>query len=540
LNNNCIVTSKNDSFNRSKYVGKIFYIEDYISVANTADARRLTDEIFKHNEIFISKYDYDGLKITWSWYSDIFQFCIKYLEILKLIEAIDLFNAENIDLVGIHPQYKKVLELYFFDKKINASHFVNRRLLFIKEISFNFLMLLYSLVSISFLSLSNKKRVGSYTGDFVYRGTGSDYRLNHLYKKYHKNKINYIEFIRETTIKNFFLNIFKRKRFAIYFTSIIYFINLFHKKSVYKKKPSNFYESIIFKYHNPNEVFIKSTNLFTKLLKAINISEMVLISFSSRSAHLRVAAKSINVKTIGIMHGLQQKEYAVYEFMESYNESMKIGCDVYGVWSPHYLNYFKKYTKIMNLENIYYSGLLRPVEKFDKINSFQRTSLTKIKVLIISEPLVSASEIVPFLKHLLKHDDIEVAIKLRPMVRDTYYEEMKVMFPQSLNLKVFDGKIEDVAHNYDVFLGSNSTAVIEASLYGKVSVLLNTKKFSDYFEMDSLIPGHLFLVKSPENLYDHIISRVNHENSLKTIIKIRDRFFGDNLDGAQWIIDQIE
>jgi len=540
LKNNCIVTSKNDSFNKSKYVGKIFYIEDYISVSNIKDARKLTDEIFKHNEAFISKYDYDGLKITWSWYSDIFQFCIKYLEILKLIKAIDLLNAENIDLVGIHPQYKKVLELYFFDKKINVSDFVNGRLLFIREILLNLLMLVYTLVSISFLLLSNKKRVGSYTGDFVYKRTGSDYRLHHLNKKYLKHKINYIEFIRETSTKNFFLNIFKRKRFAIYFTSIIYFINLFHKKSVYKKKPSNFYESIVFKYHNPNEVFIKSTNLLAKLFKAINISEMVLISFNSRNAHLRVAAKSINVKTIGIMHGLQQKEYAVYEFMESYNESMKIGCDVYGVWSPHYLNYFKKYTKIINSENIYYSGLLRPVEKFQKINSFKRTSLNKIKVLLISEPLVSASEIVPFLRQLLEHDDIEVAIKLRPMVRDAYYEEMKVIFPQSLNLKVFDGKIEDVAHNYDVFLGSNSTAVIEASLYGKISVLLDTKKFSDYFEMDSLIPGSLLLVKSHENLYDNIIDRVNNENTLKTIIKIRDRFFGDNLDGAQWIIDQIE
>jgi len=63
------VISKLESFNRSKYVGKIFYIEDYISVASIADARRLTDEIFKHNEDFISKYDYEGLKIIfpYSW-----------------------------------------------------------------------------------------------------------------------------------------------------------------------------------------------------------------------------------------------------------------------------------------------------------------------------------------------------------------------------------------------------------------------------------------------------------------------------------------
>ena len=42
------------------------------------------------------------------------------------------------------------------------------------------------------------------------------------------------------------------------------------------------------------------------------------------------------------MHGLSQKEYAVQEFIESYNENKKIGCDIYGVWSNHYLKYFKK------------------------------------------------------------------------------------------------------------------------------------------------------------------------------------------------------
>ena len=49
----------------------------------------------------------------------------------------------------------------------------------------------------------------------------------------------------------------------------------------------------------------------------------MIISFSSRSAHLAIAAKTQNIKTIGIMHGLQQKEFAVYEFMESYNERIK-------------------------------------------------------------------------------------------------------------------------------------------------------------------------------------------------------------------------
>jgi hypothetical protein len=33
--------------------------------------------------------------------------------------------------------------------------------------------------------------------------------------------------------------------------------------------------------------------------------------------------------------------------------------------------------------------------------------------------------------------------------------------------------------------------------------------------------------------------RVNNEESLDTISLTRSRFFGDNKDGAQWVIDQL-
>ena len=89
-------------------------------------------------------------------------------------------------------------------------------------------------------------------------------------------------------------------------------------------------------------------------------------------------AKSLDIETIGIMHGLSQKEYAVQEFMESYCEDKKIGCDIYGVWSNHYLEYFKKYCKVMNPQDIYYSGLLRPIKNFD-VTSFKKISRRKDK-----------------------------------------------------------------------------------------------------------------------------------------------------------------
>jgi len=46
-------------------------------------------------------------------------------------------------------------------------------------------------------------------------------------------------------------------------------------------------------------------------------------------------------------------------------------------------------------------------------------------------------------------------------------------------------------------------------------------------------------VRSPELLCKEIQFRLENENDLKTIEKTRYRFFGDNKDGAQWIVDQL-
>ena len=378
------------------------------------------------------------------------------------------------------------------------------------------------------------------TEDLIFKKSKSDFRLNHLYKKCLENNIQYIEFIRNTSIKLFFINIYKRKRFAIYYSSIIYFVNLFSRKTHIDKHPSSFYESILFSFHQQNIVFIKSIPLFEKILKIIKIDNFLLISFSSRSAHLAIAAKSLKIKVIGIMHGLSQKEYVVQEFIEPYDEDKKIGCDIYGVWSPYYLDYFKKYSTLTKSEGFQYSGLLRPVSNILLTKEFRRISNNKIKILLITEPVVSVIEIIPYLEYLLKYGDIEIGIKVRPMIKDSYLEEMRSKLPLINNLQIYDGKIEDIGKDFDIFLGSNSTAVIEASLIGKLSLMISSNKFGDYFNIDTFIPGESILIRNTEKLYEKIIHRVNNEKTLKTVSIIRDRFFGENKDGVQWIIDQIK
>lgn len=540
MNNTCLITTKIEtSYHLNHQITNILYIEDYYNIASNLEARRLTNKIFSENEEYVKGFDYKGYKIAWTWHSDIFQFCINYLEIINLIREVDRLGVDILTIDNISPQYTKVLETYFFDKKLIIQKSKRGFFSFVKSFVFNILMLFYSLISIFFISLNKEKKIATYTGDFVFKDTKSDFRLNHLYKKYNENNINYVEFIRETNFGNFFNNIFKRKRFSIYYNSIIYFVNLMTKKSQYRKETLNFYQSILSNYHHANLVFIRSIPLFEKCLKVLKINNFISISFSSRSAHISVAAKSLNIKTIGIMHGLSQRDYLVQEFMESYNERKQIGCDVYGVWSPYFLEYFKKYSKVMSSSNIFYSGLIRPINSKPIIEPFERISKNKLKVLVISEPLISVNEVIPFLEFLDKHNDIEISIKVRPMIKDIYFEQLQKNFPPSNNFKFYDGRIEDIANEFDIFFGSHSTAVVEASLFGKISIAIDTIKFGDYFGMESVVAHESLLVKKPELIYENIIYRVNNENSMKTVDAIRKKFFGEGKDGVEWILKQL-
>ncbi len=539
MNQSCIIASKSEKLNFDDGKERILFIEDYVQLSNIFDARRLTDKIFSHNSDFISEYDYKGYKITWSWYEDVFQFCIKYLEIKALIDKVESLGVDKIIVGEIDPQYKKVLNAYFFNKNVTSTDSGRGLSLNLKQILFNFVMLSFSIVSILFFILRPGRNIGTYTGDFIYKNTKSDFRLNHLYEKYEQNSIQYIEFIRNTKVKDFFVNAYKRRRFSIYYTTIIFFVDLFTGKTKNSKPPQDFYQSVLYRHHRNNIVFKRSTSIIEKILKILRVDKFVLIFFNSRNAHIAIAAKSLNIKTIGIMHGLQQKDYSVYEFMQSYKENKKIGCDVYGVWSLYYLEYFKKYSKVSNVESFQYSGLLRPARNINQVSHFERVSENKIKVLLISEPLITVSEIIPYLRCLLKNDNIEVGIKVRPMIRDIYYENMKLEFPEIQDLKIYDGKLEDVADKFDVFIGSNSTAVIEASLFGKISILLKTVKFGDYFYINDLIHSRQLLVKDPKFLCQEIQFRVENEKELKTIEKTKHRFFGDNKDGTQWVVDQL-
>ena len=195
MENTCLVTSglkKSPGINNSYH--SILDIEKYVCIASVSDARKLTEKVFEKNAGFISSHDYNGYKVSWSWFSEIFLFCNHYLEIRNLILAIEKLKVDAIHIDNIIPKYSRVIEIYFFNKKIIFTKKEKKNMSTYIFFFFNLFMLLYSSISIISLYLFNKERVGTYTGDFIYKDTKSDFRLNDLYRKYQQNNINYIEF----------------------------------------------------------------------------------------------------------------------------------------------------------------------------------------------------------------------------------------------------------------------------------------------------------------------------------------------------------
>ena len=112
----CIVTNKKNIVRNNKC--DVYYIEDYMGFEDIRKANILTNEIFSNNQEFIKKYDYNGYKVTWSWYDLVYAFSLKCTELESLVSLIKVKKYNNIELIDISVAHSKVFKKYFFNKNI--------------------------------------------------------------------------------------------------------------------------------------------------------------------------------------------------------------------------------------------------------------------------------------------------------------------------------------------------------------------------------------------------------------------------------------
>ena len=177
-----------------------------MTISNLQKSADLTNSIF--SKLNHEKCTYKNLPLLWSIYSVIH---FKY--------SLPLTNGTS---------YKNLLESLKRSRKIDLFHFF----------TLDLLKILVTCVSIIWLVLNRKKKVGLYSGDFYSEENDGDFRLGSLYQSFKNEKIQYVEFIRDSEfgLKATILNMFRRRRPVIYYSPIIRFCRIFTKSKKVEAK----------------------------------------------------------------------------------------------------------------------------------------------------------------------------------------------------------------------------------------------------------------------------------------------------------------
>jgi hypothetical protein len=410
-------------------------------------------------------------------------------------------------LSGLDYAFKQLLKKNGF--KTENSH--NRNISFVElflQISFEFFVSFFSfLIFIIF----KRNRIGIWTSDYYDNQTKGDFRLGDLYIDLDKNSTDYIEFVHRNPhgLKNVINNFFKRKRLVIYTRCFDLLISKFNNSNFnYEKKLKEYYLNYD-KYFSQYHLYFWSW-----ILKKSGVTTLMPWELSSRQANLIFAAKLNKIKIIGFMHGAGMKEYMIHEFANGANLDNSI-FDSYGVWSEWWKNYYANNSYLYKKIDV----IGFPRYKNIKLNT------NNIKnVLFIEEPLSNTEELICYWEKISKMD-LDFGLKIRKGTHTNFKEKI------SKHLKISKYFTESLTEAYewaDIVIGSHSTAVIEASMFNKHFLLLDTPTWGNYYNLDSN-----YIINNTSNL--NMIFNVKKKQNLNIIST---QFFGSHFKN-NWLINEI-
>ena len=356
--------------------------------------------------------------------------------------------------------------------------------------------------------IKRKPAVVVWTGDYYTRENAGDFRLGNFYKDCKKENLFVIDFINKSeSIFKRFSNFYFRKRTVVYYNAIqtyIYSIILLFRKT--KIKP----------VETQLDYFRVDCSISRLYLKMVNAKVIIAWEFSKRQCGLIGAAKSLNIPVVGAMHGAGMRTYMVHEFIKQPRDEIKVGPDIMGVWSDYWLDYYTKHSNCYSkLEVCCYQRSPRMVtRKKPRINNF--------KILWISEPLAILEELYPYFKVI--NENFDLSIKIRQNIKCSFYSSLTSLYPQTTDLHTETGSMEESVINYDLVVGTHSTAVIESSLYNIPFLLFQSNKWGNYFDLNKDEKA-VFFVESLSVLNERI-TFIQNNNVCAKLEEVKSKFFG--------------
>lgn len=529
-------------------------VEELISSGSVQEAHRLLNKLpyltISDGRRVSKLINYQGYELWWIHYDNLMdRFCLPFTQYSRLLEFL-----KNFSKIYLYQPPASGLFQYFL-RANNCQYIIFKRFQLRNLLPIPLGVFIQIVLSLGFLLWLKTTKPGLmvWTGDIFDTPRTFDFRNKFIYKELMRRRVPFVEFIRSLESWSTILkHAWQRKRPVVYSAAIIDILHFFAGCFGENKKkelgnlslpsgadPEKRFWFLVAAHHLGNlRGTIWSIRAMKFILEWIGVRAAIMIAGSSRNFHEILACKLAGIKTVGIQHGFTPRYYPVADFMPAFDGELSISLDRYGLWSDWWKEYYIAHSRIFKPEQLYVSGLLRPIEKKIKfIENNHKPDRESIKVLFVGEQLADPKEVMPYLIALSEEKDFFLYLKLRPN-RDGFEGWLKKHQPDILEkVRIFRGSPQQAIAESDVVVGSHSTAVLEALLQLKPLVFFWTNKWGDYYEIKSFDSQKSFFAENPKELIALI--RKSRDIPEQVLKQLQERFFGNpEQDGGKWVVEQ--
>ncbi|MBI2673841.1 MAG: hypothetical protein HYX23_00995 [Candidatus Zambryskibacteria bacterium] len=535
---------------------KFVSIEPLIEAGSVHEASVFAEELSRltlpDGSRLAESFTYKGYELWWMYYNSLFlYFCLPYTQYKKLLEYLKDFKSVYL----YRPAYKNLFHSYLVAYGCEANILRDPRLKSPPFLPFGiFLQIIITLLCLPVLMV-RRHGLMVFVGDKFAKSKDYDFRMKFIYEELRQRKIPFVEFIRSLeSWKAVLQHVFVRKRPVIYSEGVAFvgkFFGIFSDKprfSIPEQDPESKFKFIIATHYlRSGYDDIWAIRIMKWILWAIGVKAAFITAATERNFHAFLGCKLNAIPTVGILHGVASRHYTVYDFLPSFNGTGTMSVDKYGLWSEWWKKYYLENSKVYLPEQLYVSGLMRPLERKERsdLNTDSKGPTLKsgpIKVLFVAGQLTAPMEAIPYLLALVEAKGLSVHITFRPY-RDDFEKWLRGHYPEILEKigegNILRGDIHDAIAQCDVIVGAYSTAVLEGLLQFRVPVFFRTKKWGDYYSLKEYDEEHSFFAENPAELIAKIKNaRTVSKEDLK---KLQEKYFGDPYkNGSKWVVDQLE
>jgi hypothetical protein len=534
-------------------------LKEFVEAGSVQEASVFTEELSRltlpDGSRLAESFTYKGYELWWIYYNSLFlYFCLPWTQYKKLLEFLKDFKS----IYLYRPPYKSLFFCYL--KAYGCETSILREPDF-KSPSFLpfgiFIQILITLLSLPVL-MARRYGLMVFVGDKFAKSKDYDFRMKFIYEELRQRKIPFVEFIRSLeSWKAVLQHVFVRKCPAIYSEGVFFvgkFLSVISGGRVLARH--RFGVGVLSSETNPEARFkyLVATHYLLNvyddvwtiwvmkwILRAIGIKAAFITAATERNFHAFLGCKLNAIPTVGILHGVASRYYTVYDFLPGFRGAERMAVDKYGLWSEWWKEYYLKNSKVYLPEQLYVSGLMRPLQAKASFSVQERDS-GPIKVLLVTGQLTAPEEAMPYLLALTEAKDLSVHITFRPY-RDDFEKWLRKHYPEILEkigeAKILRGDIHDAIAQCDVVVGAYSTGVLEALLQLKVPIFFRTRKWGDYYDLKDYDKKHSFFAENPIEL----IAKIKDVRTIpnEDLKKLQKRYFGDPYrNGSKWVVDQLE